>query len=87
MPLFAVFFADGAGFGIEVEQAQGITRAQHPTGRLSYSTARTVTSCWPPGSEGMGELVGTPASHHPVEPIGRAKANAERARQRLPMVA
>ncbi len=41
MPQFAVFFSDGAGFGIEMVQAmdaahaQDITRAQHPTGRLS----------------------------------------------------
>ena len=36
-----MFFADSAGFGIEMVQAldaahaQDITRAQHPTGRLS----------------------------------------------------
>ena len=41
MPQFAVFFSDGAGFGIEMVQAldaahaQDIARAQHPTGRLS----------------------------------------------------
>ena len=41
MPKFAVFFSDGAGFGIEMVQAldaahaEDITRAQHPTGRLS----------------------------------------------------
>ena len=38
---FAVFFSHGAGFGIELlqaldaAQAQDITRAQHPSGRLS----------------------------------------------------
>ena len=41
MPKFAVFFSDGAGFGIEMVQAldvphaEDITRAQHPAGRLS----------------------------------------------------
>ena len=41
MPQFAVFFSDGAGFGIEMVQAldaahaQDIARAQHPSGRLS----------------------------------------------------
>ena len=41
MPQFAVFFSDGAGFGFEMVQAldaahaQDISRAQHPTGRLS----------------------------------------------------
>ena len=41
MPQFAVFFSDGAGFGIEMVQAldaahaKDIARAQHPTGRLS----------------------------------------------------
>ena len=41
MSQFAVFFPDGAGFGIEMVQAldaahaQDIARAQHPTGRLS----------------------------------------------------
>lgn len=41
MPQFAVFFSDGAGFGIEMVQsldaahAQDIARAQLPTGRLS----------------------------------------------------
>jgi len=41
MSQFAVFFSDGAGFGIEMVQAQDaahaqdITRAQHPTARLS----------------------------------------------------
>ena len=41
MPQFVRFFSDGAGFGIEMVQAldaahaQGIARAQHPTGRLS----------------------------------------------------
>ena len=40
MPKFAVFFSDGAGFGIEMVQAldaahaQDIARAEHPTGRL-----------------------------------------------------
>ena len=41
MPQFAVFFSDGAGFGIEMVQAldaahaQDIAKAQHPSGRLS----------------------------------------------------
>ncbi len=41
MPQFAVMFADGACFGIEMVQAldaahaQDIARAQHHTGRLS----------------------------------------------------
>ena len=41
LPQFAVFFADGAGFGIEMVQAldpahaQDIARAQRPTGRFS----------------------------------------------------
>ena len=40
MPQFAVFFADGAGFGFEMVQAldsahaEDIARAQHPTGRM-----------------------------------------------------
>ena len=41
MHQFAVFFSDGAGFGIEMVQAldaahaQDIAKAQHPSGRLS----------------------------------------------------
>ena len=41
VPQFAVFFSDGAGFGIEMVQAldaahaQDIAKAQHPSGRLS----------------------------------------------------
>jgi len=41
MPQLALFFSDGAGFGIEMVQAvdaahaQDIARAQHPTGKLS----------------------------------------------------
>ena len=41
MPQFGVVFTDEAGFGIEMVQAldgahaQDITRAQHPSGRLS----------------------------------------------------
>jgi hypothetical protein len=48
MPQFAVFFADGAGFGIEMVQAldtahaQDIARAQHPTGRLSAIPAERL---------------------------------------------
>ena len=48
MPQFAVFFSDGAGFGIEMVQAldaahaQDITRAQHPTGRLSAVPAELL---------------------------------------------
>ena len=48
MPQFAVFFFDGAGFGIEVVQAldadhaQDITRAQHPKGRLSAVPAELL---------------------------------------------
>jgi hypothetical protein len=46
MPQFAVFFSDGAGFGIEMVQAmnaahvQDIARAQRPCFRLSRSTDR-----------------------------------------------
>ena len=49
LPQFAVFFADGAGFGIEMVQAldaahaQDIARAQHPQGRMSTVMA-LVTS-------------------------------------------
>ena len=45
---FAVFFSDGAGFGIEMLQAldaahaQDIARAQHPTGRLSAVSAELL---------------------------------------------
>jgi len=48
MPKFAVFFYDGAGFGIEMVQAldaahaQGIARAEHPTGRLSAVPAELL---------------------------------------------
>ena len=48
MPQFAVFFSDDAGFGIEMVQAldaahaQDITRAQHPTGRLSAVPAELL---------------------------------------------
>ena len=48
MPQFAVFFSDGAGFGIKVVQAldaahaQDIARAQHPTGRLSAVPAELL---------------------------------------------
>jgi hypothetical protein len=48
VPQFAVFFADGAGFGIEMVQAmdaahaQDIARAQHPTGRLSAVPAELL---------------------------------------------
>ena len=48
MPQFAVFFSDGAGFGIEMVQAldaahaQDITRAQHPTGRMSAVPAELL---------------------------------------------
>ena len=48
MPQFAVFFSDGAGFGIEMAQAldaghaQDIARAQHPTGRLSAVPAELL---------------------------------------------
>lgn len=57
MPQFAVFFSDSTGFGIVMVHEMGavhnqdITRAQHPTGKLSAvpaecSTARTATrSC------------------------------------------
>jgi len=45
-----MFFADGAGFGIEMVQAldaahaQDIARAQHPTGRLSAVPAELLDS-------------------------------------------
>jgi hypothetical protein len=48
MPQFALFFSDGAGFGIEMvqalvaAQAQDIARAQHPTGRLSAVLAELL---------------------------------------------
>ena len=48
MPKFAVFFSDGAGFGIEMVQAldaahaQGFTGAQHPTCRLSAVPAELL---------------------------------------------
>jgi hypothetical protein len=48
MPQFAVFFSDGAGFGIEMVQgldlahAEDIARAQHPTGRLSAVPAELL---------------------------------------------
>ena len=48
MPRFAVFFYDGAGFGIELVQAldaphaQDIVRAQHPSGRLSAVPAELL---------------------------------------------
>ena len=48
MPQFAVFFSDGAGFGIEMVQALDaahaldIARAQHPTGRLSAVPAELL---------------------------------------------
>ena len=41
MPQLALFFSDGAGFGIELmmaleaAHAQDIARSQHPTGKLS----------------------------------------------------
>jgi len=48
IPQFAVFFSDGAGFGIEMVQAldaahaQDITRDQHSTGRLSAVPAELL---------------------------------------------
>ena len=48
MPQFAVLFSDGAGFGIEMVKAldaahaKDITRAQHPTGRLSAVPAELL---------------------------------------------
>ena len=48
MPKFAVFFSDGAGFGIQMVQAldvahaEDIARAQHPTGRLSAVPAELL---------------------------------------------
>ena len=42
MPPFAVFFADGAGFGIEMVQALDAAHAQHPTGRLSAVPAELL---------------------------------------------
>lgn len=48
MSHFAVFFADDAGFGIEMVQAldaahaQDIARAQHPSGRLSAVPAEVL---------------------------------------------
>jgi hypothetical protein len=48
MPKFAVFFSDGAGFGIEMVQAldaahaQDIARTQHPQGRISAVPAELL---------------------------------------------
>jgi hypothetical protein len=48
MPQSAVFFSDGGGFGIVMVQAldaahaEDITRAQHPTGRLSAVLAELL---------------------------------------------
>jgi hypothetical protein len=48
MPRFAVFFDDGAGFGIEMVQAldaahaQDVARAKHPTGRLLAEPAELL---------------------------------------------
>ena len=48
MPQFAVFFSDGAGFGIEMAEAmdaahaQDIARARHPKGRLSAVPAELL---------------------------------------------
>ena len=48
MPQFAVFFADGVGFGFEMVQAldaahaEDISRAQHPTGRLTAVPAELL---------------------------------------------
>ncbi len=48
MPQYAVFFSDGAGFGIEIvqamdaSQAQDIARAQRPSGRLSAVPAELL---------------------------------------------
>ena len=48
MPQFAVFFSDGAGFGFEMVQAldaahaEDISRAQHPTGRLTAAPAELL---------------------------------------------
>ena len=48
IPQFAVFFAERAGFGIEMVQAldavraQDIARAQHPTGGLSAVPAELL---------------------------------------------
>ncbi len=50
MPQFVVFVADGAGFGIEMvwaldaAHAEDITRAQHPSGRLSVVPAELLDS-------------------------------------------
>jgi len=50
VPQFAVFFSDGAGFGIELVQAldaahaKDIARAQHPSGRLSAVPAEPPTA-------------------------------------------
>jgi hypothetical protein len=48
MPQFAVFFADGGGFGVEMVQAMDqehaldISRARHPAGRLSTVPAELL---------------------------------------------
>lgn len=42
MPQFALFFALGAGFGIEMAQAQDAGHAQYPTRRLSAVPAELL---------------------------------------------
>lgn len=48
MPQFAVFFSEGAGFGIEMVQAldaahaEDIARAQYPSGRFSAVPAELL---------------------------------------------
>ena len=48
MPQLAVFFSDGAGFGVEAVQAlnaahgQVVARAHHPTGRVSAVPAELL---------------------------------------------
>ena len=65
MPQFAVFFSDGAGFGIEMAQAmdaahaQDIARAQHPIPQLPAP----VPAAWPQLPQlGLGPVLGSPAA-------------------------
>jgi len=74
MPQFAVFFADGAGLGIEMVQALDAAHAQDITQsegcqqcRPSCSTVRTVTSFWWRGSGATGELGQLVAGHYVVK--------------------
>ena len=65
MPQFAVFFTDGAGFGIEMVQAldaahaQDITRAQHPIPQIPAPVPAARPALPQPG---LGLALGPPAA-------------------------